>query len=170
MKSEKAARSGARVRFGCTICASNPDLKSVMRPVVRSMRVREDEAERMLCRPSALVGQNGLIAQERILAHRSPSEEQRSRCRKVLLALEIVAPRRGEAPCQSCLRQLPIQSDRALLRAWLSRAATPPVLPSSNSASVRNGWNCSKRSRRTYREWQFFGIRPYPVEFFKLSE
>ena len=47
------------------------------------------------------------------------------------------------------------------MRAWLSRAAIPPDLPSSNSASVRNGWNCSKRSRRRYREWQFFGIRPY---------
>ena len=32
MKREKAARSGAGIRFGCTICASIRMLKSVMRP------------------------------------------------------------------------------------------------------------------------------------------
>ena len=32
MKREKAARSGAGIRLGCTICASNRMLKSVMRP------------------------------------------------------------------------------------------------------------------------------------------
>ena len=47
MKREKAARSGAGIRFGCTICASIRMLKSVMR-LWRPMRLREvgDEAER----------------------------------------------------------------------------------------------------------------------------
>jgi putative tryptophan/tyrosine transport system substrate-binding protein len=31
----------------------------------------------------------------------------------------------------------------------------------SNSASARNGWSCSRRSRRTCRERRSFGMRPY---------
>jgi putative ABC transport system substrate-binding protein len=34
------------------------------------------------------------------------------------------------------------------LRAWRSRAAMPPDSPSTNTLSARNGWNCSRRSRR----------------------
>ena len=43
--------------------------------------------------------------------------------------------------------QTPIRSAPASSRAWRSREATPPVLPSSNTASARNGWSCSKRLR-----------------------
>ncbi len=42
-----------------------------------------------------------------------------------------------------------IQSEPAWSRAWRGRAATPPVLPFSNTGSARNGWHCSRRSRRT---------------------
>ena len=42
----------------------------------------------------------------------------------------------------------PTRSDRAWSAAWPSRAATPPVLLSSNMASPENGWSFSRRSRR----------------------
>ena len=44
--------------------------------------------------------------------------------------------------------QTPIRSAPDSSRAWRGRAATPPDLPSSNTASARNGWSCSRRSRR----------------------
>ena len=42
----------------------------------------------------------------------------------------------------------PIRSVPASSIAWRGRAATPPVLLSSNTASAGNGWSCSSRSRR----------------------
>jgi ABC transporter substrate binding protein len=36
------------------------------------------------------------------------------------------------------------------------RAATPPALPSTNIPSVENGWRCSRRLRRAWREQQSF--------------
>ena len=55
---------------------------------------------------------------------------------------------RRPAPCRSCSRRSLIRSAPASSRAWRGRAATPPVLPCSNTASAGNGWSCSKRSRR----------------------
>ena len=40
----------------------------------------------------------------------------------------------------------PVGADSS--RAWLGRAAMPPALPPSNSASARSGWSCSRRSCR----------------------
>ena len=40
---------------------------------------------------------------------------------------------------------VPIRSAPALSTAWGGQAAMPPVLPSSNTASVENGWSCSSR-------------------------
>jgi putative tryptophan/tyrosine transport system substrate-binding protein len=44
--------------------------------------------------------------------------------------------------------QTPDQSGPASSRPWRGRAAMPPVLQSSNTASVGNGSSCSRRSRR----------------------
>jgi putative tryptophan/tyrosine transport system substrate-binding protein len=41
------------------------------------------------------------------------------------------------------------RSAPASLKAWRGRAATSRVLPCSNTASARNGWNCLKRLHRT---------------------
>src|SRR5436853_2928899 len=38
-------------------------------------------------------------------------------------------------------------------------AATSPALPSLNTASPENGWNCSKRLRRASRGWRCFVIQ-----------
>ena len=59
------------------------------------------------------------------------------------------------APLQQATRTVPIvfvtsptRSAPASSIAWHDRSAIPPVLLCSNTASARNGWNCSKRSRR----------------------
>ena len=41
--------------------------------------------------------------------------------------------------------QPPIRSAPALSPAWRNRAATRPASPTSNTASARNGWSCSKQ-------------------------
>jgi hypothetical protein len=55
---------------------------------------------------------------------------------------------RRPAPCRSCSYRPPIRSALASSIAWRGQAAMPPALPCSNTASARNGWNYSKRSRR----------------------
>jgi putative ABC transport system substrate-binding protein len=57
---------------------------------------------------------------------------------------------------------VPIRSVLATSIAWRGRAATRQVLRRSNTASARNGWNCSSRLRRAWREWQSSGIPPLP--------
>ena len=42
----------------------------------------------------------------------------------------------------------PIRSAPGMSRAWRGRVATPAGLRHGNSASARNGWSCSSRSRR----------------------
>src|SRR5215470_15414311 len=56
------------------------------------------------------------------------------------------------APSLQATRTVPIvftsvvdPSAPATSTAWRSRAAMPPVLSCSNTALLRNGWNCSKR-------------------------
>ena len=44
-----------------------------------------------------------------------------------------------------CSQVSPIRLVPASLIAWRNPAATPLALPCSNTASARNGWNCSKR-------------------------
>src|SRR5262245_12842964 len=58
------------------------------------------------------------------------------------------------AALQQATRSVPIvfvavvdPSAAASLRAWRGRATTSPDLRYSNTASARNGWSCSKRSR-----------------------
>src|SRR5262249_35442065 len=59
-------------------------------------------------------------------------------------------------------RTVPIGSVLATSIAWRGRAATRQVLRRSNTASARNGWNCSSRLRRAWGEWQSSGIPPLP--------
>ena len=81
----------------------------------------------------AVCGGIGRARAGRHLGYRQP--DRRRRCY------------RRPAPCRSCSRLSPIRSVPALSRAWRGRAATPPDLSISNTASVGNGWNCSSRSR-----------------------
>ena len=49
-----------------------------------------------------------------------------------------------------------------LVSSWPSRAATPPVLLSSNMASPENGWSFSSRLRRPRRARPWHAMRPLP--------
>ena len=59
----------------------------------------------------------------------------------------VAAVHRPRVRCRSCSRSSLIRSALVSSRAWLGRAATPPGSRSMNTASVRNGWSCSRRSR-----------------------
>src|SRR5262249_53250285 len=48
-------------------------------------------------------------------------------------------------------RMSSIRSAAASSRVWQSQPATPPGFRCSNTASVENGWSCSKKSRRVTR-------------------
>ena len=50
------------------------------------------------------------------------------------------------APSRSCSCSRSTLSAPASSRAWRGRAATPPALSCSNTASAGNGWSCSRRS------------------------
>ena len=72
------------------------------------------------------------------------------------LAPDVIWPRPPQAfkhcserpaPCPLCSRRSATRSAWARSRAWRGRAGTRPVLCLWNSASARNGWSCSKRSR-----------------------
>ncbi len=52
----------------------------------------------------------------------------------------------------------PIRLAPALSTAWRARAATPPVLSRSSTASAQNGWSCSRRSSPGVKRVAVFGI------------
>ena len=63
----------------------------------------------------------------------------------------------GVAPLLQATRTVPVvfvlvpdPSAPASSPAWRGRAATRPDLSSSNTASVENGWSCSRKSRRAW--------------------
>jgi hypothetical protein len=74
----------------------------------------------------------------------------------VALAPDVILASGGQVmgPLREATRALPIVSRRPLIRsapasslAWPGRAATLPVLPTSNMASAGNGWRYLRRSR-----------------------
>ena len=89
----------------------------------------------------------------------------------VALAPDVILSATGAAARGRVATGDPHRADRVRERdrpgrRWLSREPgaagrqLPPVSPRSNTASARNGWSCSSRSRRASRAWRSFAIPP----------